>query len=96
MLAKDEQNENIGRHFNGVHSFIKQAILGGGVVLVHCFSGLNLSPAFVIAYLIKERKCSAKKSIKIINRAQKIPRPIPGFMFQLENYELIVGAERKR
>ena len=63
---------------------------------MHCFSGLNLSPAFVIAYLIKERKCTAKQAIKVINRTQKIPRPIPGFMFQLENYELIVGAERKR
>ena len=83
MLARDDANENIGRHFNSTCTFIKQAISSGGCVLVHCFSGLNLSPAFVMAYLIKERKITTKKAFKVISKTQKTSKPFTQFMFQL-------------
>ena len=80
-MARDDANENIGRHFNSTCSFIKQAISSGGCVLVHCFSGLNLSPAFMMAYLIKEKKVSTNKAFKIICKTKKISKPITQFMF---------------
>jgi len=51
--VSDRSGENISQHFTTVTQWIKQAIDGGGKVLIHCWAGNSRSCAFAIAYLMK-------------------------------------------
>ncbi|TMW67194.1 hypothetical protein Poli38472_012310 [Pythium oligandrum] len=52
----DRAEEDVVKHFDGVSQFLEACDAVGGRVLVHCCSGSALSPAFVIAYLMRKRK----------------------------------------
>ena len=50
----DSRCANIKVHFPACIKFIKDAIDGGGTVLVHCFAGVSRSTSTVLAYLMQE------------------------------------------
>ena len=54
-VIKDGQYCNILQHFISCISFIKLRLAQGRGVLVHCDTGLSISPSIIIAYLAKEK-----------------------------------------
>ena len=94
---EDVATENIGKYFNATSKFIKQHIRRDSAnVLVHCGTGNSLSVCFIAAYLIKIHDYSIGMALKLIRRQRPKIKPNAVFLSQLSNYELIVGAERKR
>ena len=93
----DDATENIGKHFNAVAKFAKSGIRRDAAnVLIHCMTGNNLSACFVAAYLIKVHDYGVVDAFKHIKRQRSKVKPNAIFVSQLNNYSLIVGAERKR
>ena len=65
--VEDEPTENIGKHFNAVIKFTKQAIRSHAAnVLIHCMTGNNVSACFVAAYLVKVHEFSVAQAIKFV------------------------------
>ena len=97
VQVSEDPTENIGKYFNATVKFINQAIRRDAAnVLVHCMTGNNLGACFVAAYLIKIHEYDVKEAIKLIKRMRSKVKPNAVFVSQLSNYQLIVGAERKR
>lgn len=71
--------ENLIRHFKPAIDFIKQAIKGGGTVLVHCYAGISRSASVVIAYLMKEHGLPAMDAMTYVRKRRPIVFPNPGF-----------------
>ena len=93
----EETTENIGRHFNNCCKFIKSAIRRDSAnVLIHCMTGNNLSVCFAAAYLVKAHDYDLKNAFRLIKRMRPQLKPYSVFLSQLQSYETIVGAEKKR
>ena len=68
-------------------SFINQAQINGGKILVHCQMGISRSTSCVIAYMIKYMGYTAMDALEFIKKKRSIVMPNFGFMQQLMNYE---------
>jgi len=60
----------------------------GGVVLVHCFSGISRSSTAVISYLMIQLGFSLDDSLEILERAHPEGHPNEGFLNQLRQLQL--------
>ncbi|KIP10683.1 hypothetical protein PHLGIDRAFT_100807 [Phlebiopsis gigantea 11061_1 CR5-6] len=68
--------------------FIHEALMGGGVVLVHCVQGNSRSAAVVAAYLMFKERISATQAIERVRAAREQVWILPGFHEQLVLFEL--------
>lgn len=59
----DIEMEDVSAHFETVSSFINDAKKSGTGVLVHCHEGKSRSVALILAYLMKEKGWTLKKSV---------------------------------
>lgn len=55
---RDEEEVDIGQHFQAALAFIERAKASGGAVLVHCHEGKSRSVTLVLAYLMTTQACS--------------------------------------
>ena len=62
--VEDYETASIYKHLSSAVAFIKEAIDGGGTILVHCFAGMSRSSSCVIAYLICEHKLTFFDALK--------------------------------
>ena len=82
----DESNEKIINHFKNINLFIKNAILGGGHVLVHCHKGISRSPTICAGYLIENNKLKNDIALNLIKNIKYDINPNEGFCTQLKQF----------
>jgi protein-tyrosine phosphatase len=56
LTVRDDEDEDIARHFEDAHAFITDGLRSGSSVLVHCRAGVSRSAAIVVSYLMAENK----------------------------------------
>ena len=59
----DTETEDVNVHFEKVFHFINGAIKNETGVLVHCHEGKSRSVALILAYLMKEKGWTLRKSV---------------------------------
>lgn len=75
----DNSNQSLLRHFPAAIAFIKDGILRGGGVLVHCYAGVSRSSTCVIAYLMQERELSFEDAFSFASKRRPVIFPNMGF-----------------
>lgn len=78
---------NLVQYFNECHEFMRKAIEAGGNVLVHCNAGVSRSATIVLSYIIRYDKMTLREALEHVNSIRKVG-PNPGFMQQLQRYEM--------
>merc|ERR1712080_531894 len=78
----DKDMADISSHFPATNAWIKEALDGGGKVLVNCFQGASRSATVVMAYLIQHQNMQADEAIVSVKQRRDI-RPNNGFLNQL-------------
>ncbi|KAI0031905.1 protein-tyrosine phosphatase-like protein, partial [Vararia minispora EC-137] len=90
--VSDTEEQNLIRLFPGAEQFIRDAIAGGGRVLVHCNGGISLSPAFVIMFVMQHYQLSWEDALHFVQNRRYCISPNGGFLTQLKEYESIYRA----
>jgi len=75
----DNSNQSLLRHFPAAIAFIKDGVLRGGGVLVHCYAGVSRSSTCVIAYLMQERELSFEDAFSFASKRRPVIFPNMGF-----------------
>ncbi|KAJ3595783.1 hypothetical protein NHX12_005086 [Muraenolepis orangiensis] len=84
----DDPAEDLYRHFDRCADAIQREADGGGRTLVYCKNGRSRSATVCVAYLMKHRKLTLADALQKVKTARHIISPNPGFLAQLERYEL--------
>ncbi|CAM6093498.1 unnamed protein product [Calypogeia fissa] len=92
----DSAEVDLAQHFNACFSFIDEARAAGGGVLVHCFAGRSRSVTIVLAYLMRTYGMRLAQALAHVTSRRRVAQPNPGFMRQLQNYDQILEATRRR
>ena len=96
-LSNEDTTENVGKTFNATSKFIKSAIRRDNAnVLIHCSTGNNLGALFMAAYLIKELDFTIGDALRHIKSIRPKIKPQAVLLSQLQAYETIVIAEKRR
>ena len=74
-------------HLEKATSFINQAQMNNGIILVHCQLGISRSTSCVIAYMIKYMGYTAMNALDFIKKKRPQVMPNFGFLQQLMVYE---------
>ena len=74
-------------HLEKATSFINQAQMNNGIILVHCQLGISRSTSCVIAYMIKYMGYTAMNALNFIKTKRTQVMPNFGFLSQLKTYE---------
>lgn len=96
LPLRDVRSEDIFSVFPESYEFIKEAINGGGKVLVHCMAGASRSATLVAAYLVKEFGFTADQAVDFLQHKRNVVKPNPGFKRQLQNYDALVHGRKMR
>lgn len=75
----DNSNQSLLRHFPAAIAFIKDGILRGGGVLVHCYAGVSRSSTCTIAYLMQEKEMSFDDAFSYVSKRRPVIFPNMGF-----------------
>ena len=52
LTVRDDEDEDIARHFEDAHAFITDGLRSGSSVLVHCRAGISRSASVVVSYVM--------------------------------------------
>ena len=74
-------------HLEKATSFINQAQINNGIILVHCQLGISRSTSCVIAYMVKYMGYTAMNALDFIKKKRSQVMPNFGFIQQLMKYE---------
>ena len=96
LKISDVNHFNLLGFFEETNKFMNDCKLNGGALLVHCKLGISRSATFVIAYLIKFYRFTAKSAFIFVKQKRKQIKPNLGFMRQLERYEKETSEENKK
>lgn len=73
-------------------AFIHAALLGGGVVLVHCHAGISRSCCLVIAYTVwRQRGLTSEDAFDLVRRSRPQCDPNLGYLCALKDWEKAVA-----
>ena len=78
--------------FEEVNREIAAELARGGQVLVHCHASLSRSVAFLLAYLMKSRKCSLLQAAQLFKPKWDACWPCDRFAYELVEYEQYLRA----
>jgi hypothetical protein len=81
--VRDVESENIQKFLPETTQFIKDAVAGGGRVLVHCICGVSRSATIVAAWMMSKDGYSAKQAIECLQARRECVDPNPSFRNQL-------------
>lgn len=68
--------------------FMRRALDGKGIVLVHCAAGISRSTTVVLAFLMREKALSLREAFDVAYSARRVIWPNTGFMRLLAEYEV--------
>ncbi len=68
--------------------FIGSAAASGGIVLVHCVLGVNRSPTFCMAYLVKSEGWTLREAFEHLCRVRVYVAPHSLYVSQLQEVEI--------
>ncbi|XP_029461807.1 dual specificity protein phosphatase 19 [Rhinatrema bivittatum] len=83
----DLPETDITSYFPECFSFIEQAKVQNGVVLVHCNAGVSRAAAIVIGFLMKTQELNFVRAFSLVKNARPAICPNPGFLEQLHKYQ---------
>jgi protein-tyrosine phosphatase len=89
----DTIDENISRYFKKAYDFIEKILHSNqlgfkNTVLVHCALGVSRSATIVIMFIMKTYRMSLEDSLSFVKSQRQKIDPNPGFMKQLEEFQL--------
>lgn len=94
IVIDDHSDSPIADYFPECSEFIRNALLSGGKIYVHCQMGRSRSPTIVIAYLMryglsleKEEQMSYRNAYEYVRSKRWNICPNLGFVISLRNYE---------
>ena len=87
ILAEDTPLYNMATHFEETYDFIRQNLLEGKNVLVHCHAGKSRSATVVIAFLMRDKKISLQQALALLRSKRPRVKPNEGFLVQLKAFE---------
>ncbi|KAI0371056.1 phosphatases II [Pilatotrama ljubarskyi] len=85
----DKEDANLLDYLDSTVKWLRDALNGGGRVLVHCVWGMSRSATVAIAYLIVARGMTLDHALKVARSRRRVIRPNAGFMSQLKIYEKV-------
>ena len=83
--APDSKNYNLSLHFHEGITFIKEGIMDGKNVFVHCYHGISRSACIIIAYLIETYAYSYEYALELTQKCRGIVNPNIYFLLLLED-----------
>jgi protein phosphatase slingshot len=83
LFLQDNQYQSLYSAFEKSYIFIQNAILSGGVILVHCYAGISRAPSIVIYYIMKLKGWDCYRSYNYLKKIHVITDPNSGFSKQL-------------
>ncbi|KAK9447130.1 protein-tyrosine phosphatase-like protein [Limtongia smithiae] len=86
VQLQDDEDEDILKHFDKCHEFIRSGLESGGAVLVHCVAGISRSATIVTSYIMKTRQLTAPEALAIVQQGRERASPNPSFLEQLDVY----------
>lgn len=89
----DSNSTDIYKYFQQAIEFINYP---GAVTLVHCKMGISRSTTIVASYLLYTYGLSTIKALDYIQTRRPIINPNKGFVFQLGNFESILGITNNK
>jgi len=92
----DVEETDLLKYWDKTYLFIKNCLLSGGKVLVHCKMGISRSASTVCSFAMKYFDWSMAESLDHVHRSRSIINPNSGFRNQLQVYEGILAASKKR
>jgi dual specificity phosphatase 12 len=84
---QDNPFENLIISLEGLYEWIRDAILSGARVLVHCLQGISRSGAIIIAYLMRSLDLDYEKALAMARKYRPIITPNSGFTDQLRLWQ---------
>ena len=87
LKLNDMPSFKILPHLEKATSFINEAHLNNGIILVHCQLGISRSTSCVIAYMIKYMSYTTMNALEFIRKKRPQVMPNFGFLQQLMSYE---------
>jgi protein-tyrosine phosphatase len=91
----DSPDENLFQHFDRACDFLQRCRAEKRKVLVHCEEGVSRSTTFICAFLIRDRKLTAKAALRHIKARRYLAFPNAGFLRQLIRFEIAEGVSEK-
>ena len=79
LFLIDNPSQSLDSALERSNRFIRNAIAGGGVVLVHCYAGISRSSSIVIYYLMKSRGWKYHQVYNYLK--ERHPRAYPNYGF---------------
>eukprot|EP00931_Biecheleriopsis_adriatica_P076698 TRINITY_DN50389_c0_g1_i1.p1 TRINITY_DN50389_c0_g1~~TRINITY_DN50389_c0_g1_i1.p1 ORF type:complete len:303 (-),score=61.01 TRINITY_DN50389_c0_g1_i1:162-1070(-) len=85
------------KDFERVNAAIDASKASGGSCMVHCYASLSRSAAFVLAYMMKQKRITLEQAVKEMRDKWDATWPNDTFVQQLLEYEkeLGIGVEMK-
>lgn len=83
----DEDTQQLSELHDAL-AFLTEALLSGGVVLVHCTAGRSRSAAVVVAFFIARLGMSYDEALATVKQARPWVAPNAGFERQLREFEV--------
>jgi len=91
ILSYDDPNEDLISRFPKVCRIIEDAKDSERRVLVHCYAGISRSATFIVAFLMKHRKCNLNDAVLYLRKSRIQIDPNFGFLIQLELWAFDLG-----
>ena len=71
--------KTFGKRLDEGVAFMHAAVESGGVVFIHCQSGISRSAAFVVAYVMRHHALDIAGAIEFVRERRSIIKPLVGF-----------------
>ena len=85
-VSDDHPKSDIRTTLDANIRFMHEAVLGGGRVMVHCYSGMSRSAITVMAYLVKHHGLSAVDAYHKVLARRSIVDPWPNYLRRFQEW----------
>ena len=90
LRIDDTPNQQISQFFAESFDFVDEGVQTGSV-LIHCAQGRSRSVSFAVSFLMRKKNIVSSKALLKLQNKHPESSPNPGFIIQLQEYELVLG-----